>query len=60
MVDNRAFARTLHARLEQVMERSGKRVDPTDYANRPWKQRLLDGLAASLVRLMLFLTGRRY
>jgi len=60
VVDNRAFARALHARLEHVMERSGKRVDPMAFASRPWTQRLLDGLAASLVRLMLFLTGRRY
>ncbi|MDE2417544.1 MAG: cardiolipin synthase ClsB [Burkholderiales bacterium] len=60
VVDNRAFARTLHARLEHVIERCGKQVDPQTYAHRPWKQRLLDSLAARLVRLMLFLTGRRY
>lgn len=60
VVDNRAFAMALHARLEQVMAHSGKQVDPRAYANRPWTQRLLDGLAASLVRLMLFLAGRRY
>jgi len=60
VVDNRAFAAALHARLEHTIRRSGKRVDAQAYANRPWKERLLDGLAASLVRLMLFLTGRRY
>lgn len=60
VVDNRAFATALHARLEHAIQCSGKRVDAQTYANRPWKERLLDGLAATLVRLMLFLTGRRY
>lgn len=60
VVENRAFARALHARLEYAMVHCGKRIDPTAFANRPWRQRLLDALAASLVRLMLFLTGRRY
>lgn len=60
VVDNRPFAKALHARLTQVMERSGKQVDPARYAQRPCKDRALDGLAAAVVRVTLFLTGRRY
>ena len=60
VVENRAFAHALQTRLEQVMVRSGRKMDPQAHAERPLKQRILGGFAVGLVRLMLFLTGRRY
>ena len=36
------------------------RVDPAAFANRPWRQRLLELLALAATRTALFLTGRRY
>jgi len=60
VVENRAFAHALQTRLEQVMVHSGRKMDPQAHAGRPLTQRILGGFAVGLVRLMLFLTGRRY
>jgi cardiolipin synthase len=60
VVGDRAFAQALQVRLERVMERSAERVQASNYAQRPWRQRLLDGLAFGVMWLMLVLTGRRY
>jgi cardiolipin synthase len=60
VVDDLAFARNLRARLMHAMEHGGTRVDPSIYANRPWRQRLLDRLAYALMRTLLFLNGKRY
>lgn len=60
VVDDLTFARNLRARLVHAMEHGGARVDPSIYANRPWRQRLLDHLAYALMRIMLFLSGKRY
>jgi hypothetical protein len=42
------------------MFKGGVRVDPEGYTHRPWRQRALDRLALVLVRIMLFLYGKRY
>jgi cardiolipin synthase len=42
------------------MAHGGVQVDPAIYANRPWRQRLLDRIAFGLVRILLFLNGKRY
>lgn len=60
VVDDRAFAQDLRARLEQAFQSSGAPVDGAAYANRPWRLRLLDGLAFGLMRVLLFLSGNRY
>lgn len=60
VVQDQPFAQTLRTRLMQVIHSQGVRLDPALYAARPWRQRCLDRLAYGLVRLMLFLTGRRY
>jgi cardiolipin synthase len=54
------FAQDLRARLELAFESGGAPVDRATYANRPWRQRLLDRLAFGLMRVMLFLNGKRY
>ena len=60
IVDDAAFARDLHVRLEQAMNDDSDRVDPAAYANRPWHQRWLDRLAFGLVRIGLFINGKQY
>jgi len=60
VVDDAAFAQDLRARLEQAMVQDGVRVDPAQYARRPWRQRFLDRLALGVMRILLFLTGKRY
>ncbi len=60
VIDDVNFAQELRGRLEDAMAHGGSRVDPAAFANRPWRQRLLDRLAFGLLRLILFLTGKRY
>lgn len=60
VVDDVAFATDLRARLEQAFTSGGAAVDRAEYANRPWRQRLLDRLAFGLMRVLLFLNGKRY
>jgi cardiolipin synthase A/B len=60
MVDDAGFAGDLRNSLVQAMELHGLRVDPAQYAERPWQQRVRDRLAYGLMRLGVFLTGNRY
>ena len=60
VVDDAAFAQDLRARLELAMVQDGARVEPAAYARRPWRQRFLDRVALGVMRLLLFLTGKRY
>lgn len=60
VVDDVAFAQDLRARLEHAMTHGGVRVDPAAYANRPWRQRFLDRVAFAVMRVLLFLNGKRY
>jgi cardiolipin synthase A/B len=48
------------SRLDSAMQSSGQAMDAIAYATRPLRQRLLDWLAFGLMRLILFLSGRRY
>jgi cardiolipin synthase len=60
VVDDVAFAQELRLLLEQAINSHGARVDPAAYANRPWRQRFLDRVAFGLMRILLFLNGKRY
>jgi cardiolipin synthase len=60
VVDDVVFAQDLRARLEHAMAHGGVRVDPAAYANRPWSQRFLDRIALGVMRVLLFLNGKRY
>jgi hypothetical protein len=42
------------------MGQGGHRIDAAVYLNRSWRQRLLEALALVMVRVGLFLIGRRY
>ncbi|MEI6733246.1 MAG: cardiolipin synthase ClsB [Comamonadaceae bacterium] len=60
VVDDAAFAQVLHARLDEAVMHGSVQIDPSAYANRPWRQRLLDAIAFGLMRSLLFLYGKRY
>jgi cardiolipin synthase len=60
VVDDVEFAQLLRSRLEFAMENDGIRIDPAAYANRPLSQRFLDRLSFAIMRILLFLNGKRY
>ena len=60
VVDDLVFARGLRTRLEHAMTQGGTQVDPAAYANRPWRQQFLDRVAFGLMRVLIFLNGKRY
>ena len=60
VVADRAFARQLHQRLEQIMAEHCVPVSVQSYQRRSWHQRLRDRMAFGLMRLALFLSGNRY
>ncbi|MDD2920146.1 cardiolipin synthase ClsB [Rhodoferax sp.] len=60
VVDDATFAQNLQARLEHAIQVEGTRVDPAVYANRPLMQRLLDRAAYVVMRVLLFINGKRY
>ena len=60
VVEDAAFATELRARLEHAMQHEGRGLDPARYADRTWRERVLDRVAFVLVRLALWLTGSRY
>jgi cardiolipin synthase len=60
VVQDRAFARQLHQRLEHIMQEHCSPVSVQVYMRRPWHQRLRERIAFGLMRLGLFVTGNRY
>jgi cardiolipin synthase A/B len=60
VVRGRHFAQTLRETLVYAIAHDGKQIDPADYANRPWAQRLRDRVAYGLMRAALWSTGNRY
>lgn len=60
VVSDVPFAQELRACLEAAMESHGVQLDAQAYAQRPWRQRLLDRIAFGIMRLLLSLAGRRY
>ena len=60
VVEDAAFAIDLRQRLVHAMQHAGRRMDPARYAGRPLRQRVLDRVAFGLMRLALWVTGKRY
>jgi cardiolipin synthase len=60
VIDDVAFAQDLQVRLEHAMAVAGTRVDPAEYAARPFVQRMLDRVAYVIMRGLLFVSGKRY
>lgn len=60
VVHDAPFAKGLRQRLHAAMHSDGTRLDAKTYAERPCSERILDRVAFGLMRLGLFLTGKRY
>ena len=60
VVSDRPFAQQLHRRLLDVIEGESRPVASDDVLRRPWPLRLRDRLAFMLMRMALFLAGKRY
>jgi cardiolipin synthase len=60
VVEDRAFAADLSARLRDAVANHGVRIDPAVYSQRPLGQRIQGWMAYALMRLALLLTGQRY
>ena len=60
VIEDTAFAGQLVGCLQHALTTQGRRVDPADYAGRPWSDRWKGWLAYVLMRLGIMLTGSRY
>ena len=60
VIDDPAFGAHLRARLHTHIRGSGKPMDPLLYANRPLGERVMERLALGLMRVALFIIGKRY
>jgi cardiolipin synthase len=60
VIEDERFARILQERLEQAIVGHGRAVHLQDYSRRPWRERLMNKLAYTLMRMALFITGHRY
>ena len=60
VINDAPFAQELRARLIHAMQTQGVQLDAQTFANRPWRQRLLDRVAFGVMRLLLYLTGNSY
>lgn len=60
VVEDAQFAEALRSDLISAMECHGVQLDAQAYANRPLRQRFLDRLAFGVMRLLLYMAGRRY
>jgi cardiolipin synthase A/B len=60
VVQDRAFALALRARLDAAMQGQGVRIDPVVYAQRAWGQRVRDRIAYATMRAALWATGKQY
>lgn len=60
VVEDADFAQDLRGRLQQAMEHEGQRMDPQRFAARPLRERVLDHIAAAIMRSLIWVTGNRY
>ena len=60
MVQGSTFAQSLRAKLQHAMQYGGQKINPADYAHRPWAQRVRDRIAFGAMRAALWVTGHRY
>jgi cardiolipin synthase A/B len=60
VIQDAVFALSLRQRLLVAMAHEGKRVDATQMANRPWAQRFNELIAFVVMRIGLWLFGKRY
>lgn len=58
VIDDRAFAGVLRQRLLRAVE-EGQAMEPASFAQRPWRERLLEHVALAVMRLALVVQGKR-
>ena len=54
------LARVLKLRLAQALHEGAHQIQPTEHAHRGWVARALDAISAGLLRLAIFISGKRY
>ena len=54
------LAQALQTSLMDAIKEGATRVDPHAYLSRGWRERMVDALASAVLRLGVFLTGKRY
>jgi cardiolipin synthase A/B len=60
VVDDQIFAEQLRDRLMQAILLEGRAMDPAEFQNRPWRQRIMEGIALGAMRLALAVQGKKY
>ena len=60
VVDDAAFAEQMRDRLMQAILIEGRAMDPAEFSNRPWRQRVMEGVALAAMRLALAVQGKKY
>ncbi len=60
VVEDKAFAAQLRELLLDAISHHGHRVDPASHGKRPLSQRVLGGLAYALMRIAIWVAGKRY
>ncbi|ROZ72166.1 cardiolipin synthase ClsB [Ramlibacter sp. WS9] len=60
VVENEAFAQLLRERLGRAIRDEGRAMDPREFGHRPWRQRVMEGVALALMRLALAVQGKKY
>jgi cardiolipin synthase A/B len=60
VVDDQVFAEQLRDRLMQAILLEGRAMDPAEFQNRPWRQRIMEGIALGAMRLALAVQGKKY
>ncbi len=59
LIEDRAFAQDLRARLLHAVAHEGQRMDAAQYAQRPLRERVLERVALALMRLALAIQGKK-
>jgi cardiolipin synthase A/B len=60
VVDDAVFADQLRDRLMQAIHVEGRAMDAVEFQNRPWRQRIMEGIALGAMRLALAVQGKKY
>jgi cardiolipin synthase len=60
MVEDTGFAVLLRERLLQEIRQDGRAMNPTEYSNRPLRERFMEGVALALMRIALVVQGKKY
>ena len=60
VVEDKAFAGKLREQLCAAIAMHGSRIDPAVYSQRPFGQRMLGHMAYALMRLGIWIAGKRY